>query len=508
MSSRTADSLMAILPTPAKEISSALEQELERIEWAEALLQGDGSFKLNIFGGVVVLLNAIVFAVQTDCGGRDEDGHLTWTWPWFIVDSLFCIAYLFEIALRLRRFGCQWLCNPANAADVAIVSANVLDTWVLSMLSVSSNVSMLTILRLLRLIRLVRLMRLIKFFRAFYAVVVAFKHAMSSIVWIGGLLAFGLFLVSLFTTNFIGHGATFANVNMGGLSANDRFGTLFRSMFSNFELMTLEGWSDTWRPIVEAEPLMFAYLVLFIMVFTFGLLNMIVAMVVEKTIFESKKLEEIDEAADYRRMRTAIERMVEAFEEADGNSDGKITLSEFEAAVEKSTVVREALEFLNLPLEDARGLFLMLDINRSGELTIDEFSEGCEKVSGSTPTQRDIIATHAEVRNISRILQKVNRNVRKSSAEPLEDMVMLKKDSEEREPSNGSVPAVRENLPGSISQESTDCRSLSDLDSEADIRSRLDALEKESRRQTQILLEIQNALTGSKPASDEIRQLT
>lgn len=377
LSSRTADSLMAILPTPAKQFSSVLEQELERIEWAEALLQGDGSFKLNVFGGVVVLLNAIVFAVQTDCGGRDEDGHLTWTWPWFIVDSLFCIAYLFEIALRLRRFGCQWLCNPANAADVAIVSANVLDTWVLSMLSldaISSNVSMLTILKLLRLIRLVRLMRLIKFFRAFYAVVVAFKHAMSSIVWIGALLAFGLFLVSLFTTNFIGHGATFANVNMGGLSANDRFGTLFRSMFSNFELMTLEGWSDTWRPIVEAEPLMFAYLVLFIMVFTFGLLNMIVAMVVEKTIFESKKLEEIDEAADYRRMRTAIERMVEAFEEADGNSDGKITLSEFEAAVEKSTVVREALEFLNLPLEDARGLFLMLDINRSGELTIDEFS--------------------------------------------------------------------------------------------------------------------------------------
>jgi hypothetical protein len=141
-------------------------------------------------------------------------------------------------------------------------------------------------------------------------------------------------------------------------------------------------------------------------------------------------------------------------------------------------------------------------------LTIDEFSEGCEKVSGSTPTQRDIIATNAEVRNISRILQKVDRNVRKSSAGPQEDMVMAKKDSEETEPSNGSVPAVRENLPGSISQESTDCRSLSDLDSEADIRSRLDALEKESRRQTQILLQIQSALTGSKPASDEIRQLT
>ena len=40
----------------------------------------------------------------------------------------------------------------------------------------------------------------------------------------------------------------------------DRFGSIPRSMYSLFELMTLEGWDEVGRPIVMAEPAMSIFL--------------------------------------------------------------------------------------------------------------------------------------------------------------------------------------------------------------------------------------------------------
>jgi len=82
---------------------------------------------------------------------------------------------------------------------------------------------------------------------------------------------------------------------MGEASGKDRFGSVPRSMYSLFELMTLEGWEQVGRPLAMEEPAMSIFLFVFIMIFTFGLLNMIVAMVVEKTLLHARRMEEYEE---------------------------------------------------------------------------------------------------------------------------------------------------------------------------------------------------------------------
>merc|ERR1712113_541930 len=108
-------------------------------------------------------------------------------------------------------------------------------------------------------------------------------------------MSFGILIYSIFATVMIGRNSAFDNVRINGDTVYDRFGTVYRSMYSLFELMTLEGWEQVARPLVEEQPLTFIFIISFVMIFTFGMLNMIVAIVVDKTMMSSKQLTEFKE---------------------------------------------------------------------------------------------------------------------------------------------------------------------------------------------------------------------
>merc|ERR1719379_1287741 len=104
-----------------------------------------------------------------------------------------------------------------------------------------------------------------------------------------------MFVCAIFTTTMIGQNKSLEDVVIEDDTAGDRFGTLPRSIYSLFELMTLEGWHQVGRPLVMRQPLLFIFLFSYIMVFTFGLLSMIVAVVVEKTLLQAKLLRSSNE---------------------------------------------------------------------------------------------------------------------------------------------------------------------------------------------------------------------
>jgi voltage-gated sodium channel len=66
-----------------------------------------------------------------------------------------------------------------------------------------------------------------------------------------------------------------------GESFPDRFGTLWGSGFTLFQVMTLEGWSDgVVRPVMEVYPYAWAFFLPFILVTTFAVVNLLVGLVV------------------------------------------------------------------------------------------------------------------------------------------------------------------------------------------------------------------------------------
>src|SRR5262249_31498423 len=80
-----------------------------------------------------------------------------------------------------------------------------------------------------------------------------------------------------------------------GATNPDLFGTLGRSLYTLFTVMTLEGWTnDVAKPVMEHHPYGWIYLFAFIIVATFMVLNLFIGVVVNSMQAETQKVEEAE----------------------------------------------------------------------------------------------------------------------------------------------------------------------------------------------------------------------
>ena len=70
--------------------------------------------------------------------------------------------------------------------------------------------------------------------------------------------------------------------NIFGLDFPERFGSLSTSLYTLFQIMTLEGWSEEIaRPVMEVFPSSWIFFILFILCATFIVVNLFVAVIVD-----------------------------------------------------------------------------------------------------------------------------------------------------------------------------------------------------------------------------------
>lgn len=67
-------------------------------------------------------------------------------------------------------------------------------------------------------------------------------------------------------------------------------------MYTLFEVMTMEGWTDVVRPIARTRPMLVWFFILFAFIAAFILLNLVTAVVVDKT-FQAELEEDLERAA-------------------------------------------------------------------------------------------------------------------------------------------------------------------------------------------------------------------
>jgi voltage-gated sodium channel len=101
-----------------------------------------------------------------------------------------------------------------------------------------------------------------------------------------------------------------------GASYPDWFGTLGRSAYSLFQIMTLESWSmGIVRPVMQTYPYAWVFFVPFIMVTTFAVVNLLVGLIVN-SMQDAHHAEDVEKTVSYRdevlSRLEAIERRVQA----------------------------------------------------------------------------------------------------------------------------------------------------------------------------------------------------
>ena len=196
-------------------------------------------------------LNAITLGLETSQIAMDKAGSLL-----IVLDKVLLGIFCVEVALKLAVYRLDYWRDGWRVFDFAVVAVALVP-----------SAGPLSVLRAFRVLRILRLISIVPAMRN---VVTGLFAAMPGIGSIGLLLGIVYYVFAVMATKLF------------GASFPEWFGTIGASVYSLFQIMTLESWSmGIVRPVMETYPFAWAFFVPFILMTTFTVLNLFIGVMVE-----------------------------------------------------------------------------------------------------------------------------------------------------------------------------------------------------------------------------------
>lgn len=359
----------------------------------------------EIFSGTLILINAVYLGWQTqhlaelyrDRAARKVDlGEA----PLIFVglQIAFTVAFTCELAPRwwvagfvdfFRTDELWW-----NLLDIVVVFNGwlemVLDAIARLTDAQTSNVlgsiSALRLLRIVRIVRVVRVIRIMKFFRELRMMIYSILGSMKNLMWVMMVLGVTFYLFGVtFTGAVINHLQTIDDWNAEKNSnLLEFYGTVDKSALNLY--MAMSGGND-WSVYYHAlEPLPLGYrwfFLAFISFTIFAIVNIVTGVFVEAAMQSNLNDRDIIAQEELSSKKRYLDSMKDIFEEMDGDGQGTLSMEEFESKLQDERVVA-FFNALKLNVSDARVLFRLIDTDKSGDVTIDEFLKGCYTLQGES----------------------------------------------------------------------------------------------------------------------------
>ncbi|HZX52617.1 MAG TPA: ion transporter [Pseudomonas sp.] len=198
----------------------------------------------------LIILNAAILGMQTSPGLMAQWGELL-----LGLDQLILVLFILELGLRFVARGLGLLRDPWAVFDCLVVG--------IALVPASGPFAVLRALRVLRVLRLISINPNMR------RVVQALLSSLPGMGSIAMLLGLVFYVAAVMATQLFGE------------AFPEWFGSLGASLYTLFQVMTLESWSmGIVRPVMETFPLAWMYFLPFILIATFMMLNLFIAVVV------------------------------------------------------------------------------------------------------------------------------------------------------------------------------------------------------------------------------------
>jgi len=220
----------------------------------------------------IIVFNAISLGLSTSEFVMSKFGSV-----FIVLDRIVLTIFVIELLLKLFAYRINFFRNAWNVFDLLIVS--------LGLLPQSEGLSAL---RGLRVIRALRLLSAMPQMRAVVQALLAAVPGMGAVIIMISIVfyVFGVMATMMY-------GATF----------NVWFGTLGRSLYTLFQIMTLESWSmGIVRPVMAEHPTAWIFFVPFIIITAFSVLNLFIGLLVNTM----QTAVEEDSDAEFEKFRNLI----------------------------------------------------------------------------------------------------------------------------------------------------------------------------------------------------------
>lgn len=298
----------------------------------------------------------------------------------FFVDTFFAVLFFVEMLLRQNQLGWDYFADPWNFFDYGIVVVNCVDIVVSVMSIDGSGAQLASTMRVLRLLRVARSIRGIKMFFGMWMVIEGLVTSLKALVWTGLLLiimiyVFGVSLMTLVDQE--------PNIREEMANFYMYAGSVRNSLVTILQVLTLDDWaSGPGRELMEAgcTPGL-VIIILAIVVLNFGVLNIIIALMVE----QMARLIKSAETSNGKKIGKTEEQILASlgydFHEADVDDSGELDIDEFLALI-RTDAIAFKLRLLGIQIEEAESFFYLMDVDNSGYLSPEEFIDGLQRIRG------------------------------------------------------------------------------------------------------------------------------
>ncbi len=260
------------------------EEDLQRLlnnndvpGWRVKLARWVESRNVQIFVIAVILLNAVILGLETSASLMQNYGSLLKA-----LDKACLVVFVIELMIKLLAY--RWLFWRSGW--------NIFDFLVVAVAFVPGNGAW-SVLRSLRVLRVLRLLTVVPQLRR---VVAAFIHAIPGLLGVVAVMAIFYYTAGVLATNLFGE--TFPQW----------FGSLGASLFTLFQIMTLESWSmGIVRPVMDTHPWAWAFFIPFIVVATFTILNLFIGIIV--STMQELGTADLARSPDSRELLASLDRI-------------------------------------------------------------------------------------------------------------------------------------------------------------------------------------------------------
>jgi len=208
---------------------------------------------------VLIILNAVILGLETSPDLMAEHGELL---HW--LDHGILMVFIAEIVLLISARGLAYFKDPWCVFDFIVVG-----------IALVPSSGSLSVLRALRVLRVLRLINKVESMRKVVGGLLGSLPGLGSV--------FGLILIIFYVASVIA-------TDLFRSDFPEWFGSLGASAYTLFQIMTLEGWSqEIARPVIEVFPYAWVFFILFILIATFIIFNLFIAVIVDSITADKEK---------------------------------------------------------------------------------------------------------------------------------------------------------------------------------------------------------------------------
>lgn len=199
---------------------------------------------------VLIVVNAILLGLETSQTAMRAAGGII-----IALDQIILGVFVIELAIRITAHGRAFFRDPWSIFDFIVVGV-----------AIAPATEHFSVLRALRVLRVLRLASTAPQMRRVVEALLSAVPGLSSVV---AILCLIFYVAGVMATQLFGD------------SFPEWFGNIGKSIYSLFQIMTLESWSmGIVRPVMQVYPHAWGFFVPFILIATFTMLNLFIAVVV------------------------------------------------------------------------------------------------------------------------------------------------------------------------------------------------------------------------------------